>query len=247
MTSRRVKRAQRRGAPLLQDCRPQALDLAPERYEAALRYLFDRPEPQGQQLEWYWNIDEPEFDATALEWTRIQTVLFAHAGTDLAGYSNEQVGMGLIYLMDNSVSSVSLAAIDATVPIEDAMRMMRAMPALWRQCIGPRLTTLHAPIDSAAGRLAYACYMWFDVWPTFWNVRHLAPWQQAVWQVLKEMLDVPCRAVQISALHGIGHLAGYLNCQQEIDQATQAFIRTIDARDDELKQYAYAARNGAVQ
>ena len=63
---------------------PQDMGLDKSRYEAVLRFLFDRPVPQGQEQEWYWEFDEPEFEATPLEWTRIQTVLFANAARDLA-------------------------------------------------------------------------------------------------------------------------------------------------------------------
>lgn len=225
----------------------QSVGLEPEMYVAALRYLFDRPVPQAPVQEWYWNPDEPDFDATPLDWTRIQTVLFAQAGTDLAAYSDEQVGMGLNYVMNNAISDVPFAAIHASVPLDEAMRMMRTMPALWRQCIGPRLASLRSPIGASTGRLANVCYMWFDVWPTFWNVRHEPRWRDAVWQILQEMLDVPCRQVQVAALHGIGHCGRYLERQDAIDRTVEAFIRSIETDDHELKDYADAARRGCVQ
>lgn len=224
---------------------PQALGLAPERYDAALRYLFDRPE--GRADAWYWNTEEPEFNATPLEWTRIQTVLFANAGTDLAGYSDAQVGHGLNYVMSNGISDVPFAATDASVPLDEAMRMMQAMPALWRDCIGPRLAHVHEPISTSSGMLSHVCYMWFDVWPTFWNARQEPRWQEAVWHVLREMLDVPCREVQVAALHGIGHELTHLNRRDEIDRTVAAFIRSINPNDQNLKNYAEAARQGMVQ
>jgi hypothetical protein len=229
------------------DWSPQGVGVAPDLYEAALRYLFDRPVPQAQEKEWFWSIDEPGFEATPLEWTRIQTVLFANAGTDLASYADEQVGMGLNYVMSNCVSDVPFAAIDPSVPIDDAMRMMQAMPTLWRQCIGPRLASLRVPIGSSPGRLGFVCYMWFDVWPTFWNVRHVSLWRDALWHVLQEMLAVPCREVQVAALHGIGHCADHLDRRDVIDKAVEAFIRSVDENDRELKDYANAARKGCVQ
>lgn len=247
MSTRRIKPAKRRRLEQALAWTPQEVGLAPERYAAALRYLFDRPVPQAQEEEWYWGFEEPDFEATPLEWTRIQAVLFARAGTDLAAYGDEQVGMGLNYLMNNGVSDVPFAAIDAGVPIDEAMRMMQAMPTLWRQCIGPRLVSQRPTIGNPQGRLGSVCYMWFDVWPTFWNVRHESRWRDAVWQVLREMLDVPCRAVQVAALHGIGHCGGNLARQDVIDRTVEAFIRTIDADDLELRNYADAARRGCVQ
>ena len=226
---------------------PEALGLTREKYAAAINYLFDRPLPQGQDQEWFWNIDEPKFDATPLEWTRIQTVLFANAGYDLERFDNEQVGMGLNYVMSNSVSNVPFAAIDASVPLEAAMRMMRAMPSLWRDCIGLRLANVNAPIGSGNGRLGFVCYMWFDVWPTFWNVRDQRPWQDAVWRVLSEMLDMPYREVQIAALHGIGHDIDVAYEPEAIARAINSFVRRISAKDSELMNYAEAARRRCVQ
>lgn len=110
-----------------------------------------------------------------MEWTRFQTAIFANPATDSANFSDEQVGMGLNCLMSNFVSDVPYAAINAEVPLEEAMQMMRAMPTLWRDCIGPRMASDHAPIGSSQGRLGYACYMWFDVWPTYTNARNIQP------------------------------------------------------------------------
>lgn len=247
MKTKGLEPAQRRRLAKAPDWSPQGVGLAPDLYAAALRYLFDRPVPEGQEQEWFWNIDEPNFEATPLEWTRIQAVLFSSAGTDLAGYSDEQVGMGLNYVMSNAVSDVPFAAINASVPLDEAMRMMQAMPALWQQCIGPRLASLQVPVGASAGRLAYVCYMWFDVWPTFWNVRHEPRWRDAVWRVLHEMLLVPCREVQVAALHGIGHCGRDLERQDVIDRTVEAFILSIDKNDQELKDYANAARRGCVQ
>jgi hypothetical protein len=225
---------------------PQDMGLDTSRYEAALRFLFDRPVPQGQEQEWYWEFDEPEFEATPLEWTRIQTVLFANAGRDLARYGDEQVGMGLNYVMSNMVSNVPFAATDASVPLDEAMRMMDAMPLLWRDCFGVRLKGVNAPIGSATGRLAYACYMWFDVWPTFRLQAHVPDWQVAIVNVFRAMLEMPCREVQVAALHGIGHNIGDEG-RALMEQLVDDFLQRLDPRDEELRNYARAARAGEVQ
>ena len=60
------------------------------------------------------------------------------------------------------------------------------------------------------------------------------------------MLDVPCREVKVAALHGIGHLGADLDRQAVIDHTIHRFVRSID-EDEELKNYAKAARNGMVQ
>jgi hypothetical protein len=53
--------------------------------------------------------------------------------------------------------------------------------------------------------------MRFYVWATYTNVSHIPAWTDAVWHVLSDVLTVPFRAVQIAALHGIGHEGGNLD------------------------------------
>lgn len=223
-----------------------AVKLDADVYAAALRFLFDRPAPDNKGQEWFWNMDEPEFTASPLEWTLIQTVLFANAGADLAAYSDEQVGMGLNYVMSNAVSDVPNHASDPSVPLGISLNMMQAFPHLWRDCIGPRQAHVKTPIGYGIGRLNYVCYMWFDVWPTFWQHQHIPQWRDAHWSVLSQLLDIPCREVQIAALHGIGHDGEALQKTQAIAQRMQAYIQQID-NDPELLRYAQNAAVGCVQ
>jgi hypothetical protein len=247
---KRIRPSQRGREAQNTDLTPAGLGLDVERYQAVLRYLFDRPVPEGQQQEWYWDDDHVPFDATPLEWTRFQTAIFANAATDFANFNNEQVGMGLIYLMDNGQSQVPFAVLDPSVPLAEAMRMMQAMPSLWRDCIAPRLSLASppdSPIGSAAGgRLWHACYMWFDVWPTFRLASQSKDWRDAFWHVLVEMLEVPCRAVQIAALHGLGHSVDRLDNDSEIERVVGAFVRGLQG-DETLRRYAESAREGRVQ
>lgn len=238
----REKRLQRCTAPVT--CESVGLD--PATYRAALRYLFDRPAPDQHGQEWYWQIDEPTFEATPLQWTHIQTVLFANAGADLAPYSNEQVGMGLNHVMSNHAGDIPHMVNDPSVPLADAVRMVRALPTLWRDCLGPRLTSTPSAIGSRSDRLYFVSYMWFDVWPTFWNAKHIPAWQDAMWQVFCEMLAMPWREAQVSALHGIGHEHENLNRPKELKAHMDAFIHNVK-NDDELKTYAQAAAIGMVQ
>ena len=100
--------------------------------------------------------------------------------------------------------------------------MMRAFPSLWRDCIGPRLAHVHAPIGSSTGRLGFVCYMWFDSsGPRSGTPALSGRGQDALWNVLRDMLGMPYREVQIAALHGIGH---------DIDAAYEpdAVNRTLD-------------------
>jgi hypothetical protein len=250
MKSKRIPPSQRKHELQTTDWTPEGLGVDPTLYTQVLTYLFARPVPQGQQQEWYWDDEHSEFEASALEWTRLQTAIFANAATDLIGFDDEQIGMGLDFLMNNGLSNVPFAAVDPSVPVDEAMRMMHAMPMLWRDCIGPRLqdaSPADSPIGSGTGgRLGHACYMWFDVWPTFRLASESQRWRDACWNVFLEMLAVPCRAVQIAALHGIGHSADRLDKDAEIERIINAFVRNLDD-DHALEAYARAARRGRVQ
>ena len=244
-----MKRTRRPRTATSPEFTTESVGLDPALYAEALQCLFDRPEPNEQQQDWFWPDEAPEnFTPSPLEWTRIQTILFANAGAHLAPYSNEQVGMGLGYVMGSPASDIPFAVCAFSVPEAEGLAMLKAMPRLWRDCFGPRLATVHAPIGSdKGGRLGYACYMWFDVWPTLWNMRHRQSWRDAAWHVLEELLAMPFREVQISALHGIGHWVNELDRDDDINRSITAFVKRLGNSDNELLQYAEAARSGRVQ
>jgi hypothetical protein len=223
----------------------EQLGINQEKYLSAVTYLFDRPVRAGNEPEWYWGIDV-DFEATSLEWTRIQTLIFQNAGEDLKRFSDEQIGMGLNYLMSNGVSNVSFAASDESVPLADAMKMVEAFPLLWRDCISPRTEHLKKPIGLSDGMLAYVCYMWFDVTPLFRLSIRVPEWRDALQRTLLNLLYLPSREVVISALHGIGHHMSQLN-EQQVTTSVLARLKRVDPMDQELIDYAHCALKGSVQ
>jgi hypothetical protein len=66
--SKREKRLQRQQAKRRQtDFSPEGIGLDRAEYEATIRFLFDKPVPDRRDRAWYWNMDEPAFEATPLE------------------------------------------------------------------------------------------------------------------------------------------------------------------------------------
>ena len=55
------------------------------------------------------------------------------------------------------------------------------------------------------------------------------------------------RILEIAALHGIGHRGNDLDRDAEVGKTVAAFIAGLHGSDDELRQYAEAARLGRVQ
>lgn len=231
---------------------PAQMGLSPDQYAGALRYLFDRPVPAPGSSEspWYDDVWAEPFEASLTEWVQIQTALFNAAGQDLAGYGDEQVGMGLNYLINAAFSSVPSALREGRVPAIDRLRLMCALPWLWAECIGPRLAHVHAPVGTGAGgTLGFVCYMWFDVWPIPGEDEDDPIWGQALWDALDDMLAVPCREVQIAALHGVGHQKHKMlkHLAREVDRRVAGFVDSWPADDEDLRSYAACALAGQVQ
>lgn len=222
-----------------------SVGLEPALYASVLRYLFDRPVPKDKGQEWFWDADEAEFEATPLQWVHIQTVLFANAGQDLAEFTDEQVGMGLNYVMSNSVSQVPHMVNNTSVPLAQAMRMMEALPLLWDGCFGPRLATAQ-PTGSETGRLKFACFNWFDAWPSFRNASHIPEWRDAMWNVFRKMLESPLRDVQLVALDGFAGDGAYLERPERIQVLMNEFLRK-QRGDEELRKLALYAANMASE
>lgn len=228
---------------------PERLGLDPLKYAAALTYVFDRPEP-GRRIgtEWYLYTDEPPFEATLLEWVKIQTVLFSNAGRDLAPYTNDQIAVGLDYLTSPSAGGVSTSWGAGPLSLEDGLRFLQALPVLWHEVFAKRLPDDRKPIGSGSGgRLDGLCYMWFDVWTAPFTLVLKSEWREALWAALEHLLSSSARAVQVSALHGIGHLRQDLKLDRDIDARMDRFIAAVDPTDAELRHYALAAKAGAVQ
>jgi hypothetical protein len=231
---------------------PETIGLDPALYEAAIKYLFDRPVPdksKGEE-EWYWDWDAPIIQASPLEWVRIQTLLFERCGADLARFSDDQIGTGLNMLTSHYIHPLEIPfkVRDPSVPLRDAMQMMGALPKLWSDCFGPRLIHVDESIYTGhSAPLNNVCYMWFDVWPAFRFENEVSEWKDALWAVFDNLLSVDCREVQASALHGIGHNGRYLDRQTVIDARIAEFCRGVDPADEELHGYAEYARLGQVQ
>jgi hypothetical protein len=226
---------------------PSDLELPNSVYESALQYLFDRPVPKDRNgKQWYWDINEPEFEADDLCWVKLQTFIFARCGVDLKRFNDQQVGMGLAFLVNNSISDIPHAVDSRSVSLQDEAALLRALPLVWTDCFAPRFAQRTNDV-SDYDYLEHICYMWFDVWPSFWNHRSIPIWQEGVWRTLKTALGLPCVNCQRSALHGIGHEQRYLGKDDEVDQVIDVYIASLSVQDNELADYARAAKSGCVQ
>jgi hypothetical protein len=72
--------------------------------------------------------------------------MFANCDVDLAPFNDEQVGLALDYIASNAICDIPYQVLDASVPLQAGLLMMKAMPALWRNCVGVRLAGVNEPI-----------------------------------------------------------------------------------------------------
>jgi hypothetical protein len=214
-------------------------------YFSVLQYLFDRDTEAPQ--EWYWNQDETPFAASDLDWIKLQHRLFTRCEIDLKRYTDEQVGMGLNYLINPAISNVPSAIYGKDVPAAARFAFIESVPAVWAHCIGPRLAFDRSPIGSGAGKLYFVGYMWFDVGVAIFDSSNEGNYADATWSMFKNILDQPYRICQIGALHGLGHYKEQLNRNSEFEKLIDEFLQQKIDADPELASYARAAKTGSVQ
>lgn len=136
-------------------------------YQTQLHYVFNRPITEPR---WYWQTCEEESpfgeEEDALTAFLFYEQLCQQPGLDLAAYSDEQVGQGLIYLFDGAVSNLVHGFKAADVPIARKVAALRALSVLFREVFAPRCpAVLSSHSRESLGPLSYICYMFWDVTP----------------------------------------------------------------------------------
>lgn len=215
-----------------------------DRYQEWLTFVFRR---ELTDPAWYFDFKEPDFEATAHEFTALITRTFRRSGTDLAQYSNDQVGQGLQYILSNSCSNIIFALRDNQVPLDERMQAVRSIKTLYSDCFNTRCTPAlgHRSHPSANSALNFICYM-------LWDVSPVASWERVdrkdeiypvVLEVLADALTSSNIACVESALHGLGHV--YHEAPGAAD-VVRRFLRAPHVANEALLAYAEQAAVGRV-
>jgi hypothetical protein len=175
------------------------------------------------------------------------TRLFADPAGALDGLYDEEIGIGLWSVLDSGGAGSALALNDGSLPLEDRIACVRLIPTLYRHLFVPRCAERLGHLSEQSGRLEMILYMFWDVacfgGPAGDREGNL--FEDAVLDVLDDLLHLPHAGCQESAIHGLGHRVG-----RHPDRAPAILARWLAdgrVRDPRLRPYAEAARTGCIQ
>jgi hypothetical protein len=200
--------------------------------------------PADGKPEWFWG---PEFDeawdsqevtnaATVAHLTRLFTVPAV-----LHAYSLEQVAQGIWFLVsDSSPAQPSLSLLDPAIPVADRVGCVEAIFTFFRDFVAPSAS---GAADTDTDPFHIACYMWWDIFPTWGNPQAGAPeLHEACLDVMSKTLYLPSELCRMSALHGLNHW--FLHHDAQVVQTVDAFLAATPDLSDRVRTYAAAARAG---
>ncbi len=135
-------------------------------YQQQLQYIFDRPVTEPA---WYWtprDEEEDVFGENPLAAFEFIERLCQHPQNDLAPYSDDQVGLGLNFIFDNSCSNLACDFKTANVPFKRREAAIRDLFVLFRDIFDKRCAALTSSDKKGnLSQLNYICYMFWDVSP----------------------------------------------------------------------------------
>lgn len=211
-----------------------------------LEFVFERP-TVGQA--WYFDDYGEEFECSPAELLTFVQRTFAECADTLSRFDDDQVGLGLNYVFNNSCSNVVFVMKSDEIPFERRMEAIRAIKVLYRDCLAPRCAEAlgHRNELGASSRLNHVCYMLWDISPiAYWEDR---PGERHAYSVVSEVLTAALASPNIacveSALHGFGHLQTY--APEVVEEQIAAFLRNALSCDERLREYAKRAAAGEVQ
>ena len=213
-------------------------------YQDWLRHVFDHEVTKDQ---WFFEVDAPEFRAEPIQIVELMTKTMQRSGTDLAGYSDDQVGQGLNYVFSNSCSNLSFAVFDGSVGLNQKLEVLRSIAALYKDCFEPRCRPAlgHLSEPDASRPLNYICYMFWDVTPlAYWDGKaNEEKAYEVVLDVLAEALNSSNIACVESAVHGLGHVHS-----RKLGSRVKRILGAFEPKlpDNRLLPYVQAAATGCV-
>jgi hypothetical protein len=173
--------------------------------------------------------------------------LVADPVSALIGVDDEEIGVGLWSILDSGGAGTVMALNEASLPLDERIACIRSFPTLYRELFVPRCTERLGHLGEQGGRLEMACYMFWDIaafgGPPFEREGNLL--EDAVLDVLDDVLRLDHAACQESAIHGLGH-----RVSRHPDRAPAILDRWLARgapRDARLRDYAAAARTGCIQ
>jgi len=213
-------------------------------YEVWIREVFDHPESDP---DWCWSEDfDDRWEAlglTAELMVEYLTRLFLEPGV-LRGYTLGQMARAIWFLVgESSPGQPAHALIWPGAPLAQRVRGVRAIPSFFGKLVAPAAP---GPVDTEADPFHMACYMWWDVFPSWGRAGCGEPEiHRACLEAMEEILTIPTDLCRISALHGLNHW--HLNHPAEVHRIIDAFLQEGSGLSEKLREYAQVARTGCAQ
>ena len=196
-------------------------------YQKQFTYIFDRPITEEA---WYWTPQQESVlgeEDTLTSFDFIEQLCMT-AKTDLAPFSNDQIGVGLNYVFNHSQLVHDFK--NADVPFERREKAVRSLFFLFRDVLNPRCNPeLGHKAKVSQSKLNDFCYM-------FWDVSPLATW----------IKFANSEQISLSFMAGLSHSElenmqlpeGVLEMmKQQIDQMKEAALRPEHIAANVQQQY----------
>jgi hypothetical protein len=213
-------------------------------FEVWVQTVFDHP-PDGPQ--WFW---APDFDSlwNSLELTDVVQIsyltrLFRNSEA-IRPYSLPQVAQAIWFLIgDASPAQPTYALVQPQVALSERIACIEAMTKFFSDFVAPAAP---GPLDTETDSFHIACYMWWDIFPTWGGPQAGEPEiHQACLKVMSDVLALPADLCRLSALHGLNHW--HLHYPRFVEQTIDDFLRCDSNLAPRIREYAAGARNGLCQ
>jgi hypothetical protein len=207
--------------------------------------IFNHP---ASEPAWYFDDSFDEFwifyERSPHETVELLRLLFSQPAPLLTRYTHEQIAQGVWFIAgEASPGRLCYALIDDSIQIETRLGGIREILTLFRDLFA---VACAGPARHDTGPLHVACYMWWDIFPS-WGVRDCRGpvIDGACLEVMTRTLEIPVEVCQISALHGLNHW--YSHHGREVEAIIDSFLQTQAPRSKGVREYAGVARWGGSQ
>ena len=213
-----------------------------ENYKQLVQFLFERNESDG---DWRWkdNLVEPEVNPEEL--IAYVKEMYEQYDSELAGFSDWQLALGLEYIYYNTYSDISFALRDGPSPIDSRVSTILSLKKLFQKCLNPRCVNALGHKSEGRSRLNHFCYMLWDETPLTYceDLPEKKEIYSACAEVMEYSLYLSNAACVESGLHGLGHLTMEYS---ESSKIIERYLKTKPKISWQLLEYANKAVAGNV-
>lgn len=215
-------------------------------YDEFIKFVFDRP--VAQDKEWYWELDS-ELNLFGHEMLSFMTRVFQSCSSDLKPFSDDQVALGVNYLMNPAISDHVRLVTDKSIDMDVRTEFLLSIADLYRGCFDLRCERALCSNGEATSRINVTCFMFWDVQSLggLIGAKRKKELALAVRKVFETILGLSNIACLESGLHGLAHAYSSTGKDVGIPQLIDDFLGKRPAcLPVELVNYALLARCGMV-